>query len=552
MKFPDLNSIAVGTGKTGGTDAPAPGSQLEKTDGPAPLVTPFGTDAHTFQPINNGLVYTAPAHVDSAKYRTDPLPIGWVHLHTKGQLALSLCPGKGGPTASKDNRPRHLGRDLDQLNFQAKIGVLVPLIEAFEFTKLGVPNLIGEATARGMTVKHYPIQDVNVPKDMGATRDLVKGLVADLEEGKNVFIHCRGGLGRTGTIAACILVEMGWGVEEAIADTRKARPGALETSGQEKFVAEYAKFKAAADEAKAAEPPPAAQAAPTETAAASKVTIPGLRPELNLKFEDLASAGSGPTGSNPGGWFKVKDEATSTGLPAGTRFYVKTTRTDRVWSSNPAEVEARIKNEIVASKLYELTGVEAPQLTEVKINGSLKGQPFSDRIGLASRIIEGLHGESSMLTSNPGALPGVFEGFGTHCWLSNWDAIGLGYDNTLAKTQGEEKKAVCIEVGGALLYRAMGEAKGARFGDKVTEIESLRDPKINPQASEVYKHMSPAQIEASMVPVLRVKDDAIRAVVTEYGPGDDAAKKALADRLIARKQDIATRFPNAAKLAAES
>jgi len=545
MKFPELKPFGAGT------PAADAATTIQKTEGPAPLVEPFAKDAHTFQPTNNGLVYTAPAQVDSAKYRTDPLPMGWVNLHTKGQLALSLCPGKGGPTASKDKRPRHVGRDLDQLKVQAKIDVLVPLIEAFEFSKYGVPNLIGEATARGMTVKHYPIQDVNIPKDMSATRALVKGLVADLEEGKNVCIHCKGGLGRTGTISACILVEMGWSVEEAIAETRKARPGALETSAQEKFVADYASFKAEADAAKAAEAPPASEAPSAQGAAKAKIA--GLRPELDLKFDSLAPAGSGPTGSNPGGWFKIKDEfATPDALPAGTRFYVKTARTDRVWSSNPAEVEARIKNEIVASKLYELTGVEAPQLTEVTISGTLKGQPFSDRIGLASKIIEGLHGESQLLTSNPSALPGVFEGFGTHCWLSNWDAIGLSYDNTLAKTEGEGKKAVCIEVGGALLYRAMGEAKGARFGDKVLEIESLRDPKINPQASEVYKHMSPAQIEASMVPVLRVKDDAIRAVVSEYGPGDDAAKKALADRLIARKQDIATRFPNAAKLAAES
>ena len=46
-----------------------------------------------------------------------------------------------------------------------------------------------------------------------------------------------------------------------------------------------------------------------------KVTIEGLRPELNLKFEDLVSVGSGPTGSNPGGWFKVDGHKVK--LPGG-------------------------------------------------------------------------------------------------------------------------------------------------------------------------------------------------------------------------------------------
>ncbi|MFO0727086.1 MAG: cyclin-dependent kinase inhibitor 3 family protein [Myxococcota bacterium] len=514
---------AKGTPDANPTNVPA---AVQATETGAPLINPADKDAHIFTPLGSGLAITAPKNIDTAKYRTDPLKVDWVDLHTPGKLGMSLLPGKGGPTKSHDARPRHLGRDLDQLHIQQKIDVIVSLIEAHEFASLGVPNLIGEATARGMTVDHFPIPDVNVPKDMAATAALIDRLVEHLKAGDNILVHCRGGLGRTGTIAACVLVALGFSAQEAIDEVRKSRPGTLETSGQESFVSQFAAYFASH---KAAATP--------EAGAAQKPKIEGLRPDLDLKFEDLIPAGAGPTGSNPGGWFKQAD---------GTRFYVKTSRL------NDAYKDARIQNEILASKLYELAGIEVPQLTEVRINGTLKGQEFKDRLGLASKIIEGLHGETQLLTSNPGALPGVFEGFGTHCWLSNWDVIGLGYDNTLAKTDGDAKKAVCIEVGGALLYRAMGEAKGQRFGNKVGEIETLLDPKIAPQASQVYKHMTAAQIEASMVPVLRVPDDKIRAVVDAYGPGDEAAKKALADTLIARKQDIASRFPNAVKMAAET
>lgn len=51
-----------------------------------------------------------------------------------------------------------------------------------------------------------------------------------------MLVHCRGGLGRAGTIAARLLVELGMQPTEAIAGVRAVRPGAIETSDQEKFV----------------------------------------------------------------------------------------------------------------------------------------------------------------------------------------------------------------------------------------------------------------------------------------------------------------------------
>jgi ADP-ribosyl-[dinitrogen reductase] hydrolase len=52
----------------------------------------------------------------------------------------------------------------------------------------------------------------------------------------DVLIHCRGGLGRAGTIAARLLIELGIEPKKATASVRAARPGAIETSEQEEFV----------------------------------------------------------------------------------------------------------------------------------------------------------------------------------------------------------------------------------------------------------------------------------------------------------------------------
>lgn len=57
-----------------------------------------------------------------------------------------------------------------------------------------------------------------------------------LSAGDNVLVHCRGGLGRAGTVAGCLLIEMGLSQEDAIERVRQARPGAIETAAQEQYV----------------------------------------------------------------------------------------------------------------------------------------------------------------------------------------------------------------------------------------------------------------------------------------------------------------------------
>src|SRR5207245_7627296 len=67
--------------------------------------------------------------------------------------------------------------------------------------------------------------------------DVVAGrLHAWLAERRNVLIHCTGGLGRSGMIAARLMVELGEEPRLAMQRVRAARPGAIEAAAQEACV----------------------------------------------------------------------------------------------------------------------------------------------------------------------------------------------------------------------------------------------------------------------------------------------------------------------------
>jgi protein-tyrosine phosphatase len=132
---------------------------------------------------------------------------------------------------------RDLSADLDVIAaWNAR--VVVTLIEPHEFELLRIPTLGEEVRRRGLEWLHLPIRDVSVP-DAQFERAWPKhsaALRATLRGGDNVLVHCRGGLGRAGMIAARLLVEEGVPPELAIGRVRSARPDAIETLAQENWV----------------------------------------------------------------------------------------------------------------------------------------------------------------------------------------------------------------------------------------------------------------------------------------------------------------------------
>lgn len=171
---------------------------------------------------------------------THPLKIDELAAPGGGSIGVTFCPGKCGPSLFGHNWERDLGADLEAVKLWGAQLVLT-LVEDFELEALKVAGL-GDAVQRlGMRWLHLPITDVSVPSARFEEqwRDELPELLETLRQGGKVLVHCKGGLGRAGMVAALMLIELGERPEAAIRRVREARPGAIETSAQERYVTGY-------------------------------------------------------------------------------------------------------------------------------------------------------------------------------------------------------------------------------------------------------------------------------------------------------------------------
>lgn len=174
--------------------------------------------------------------------KTHPLYIDDLNVGP-GRLGMTLCPGKKGPSASTHEWNRDLGADLDAVAAWGA-DTLVTLVEQPELAMLQVPGLGKAIRERGLEWHHLPVRDLGAPDASGLEtwKSLAPGLHRRLDAGGRVLIHCRGGNGRAGTLAALLLIERGGSALSAIERIRAVRPHAIETRAQERFLEERARM----------------------------------------------------------------------------------------------------------------------------------------------------------------------------------------------------------------------------------------------------------------------------------------------------------------------
>ena len=166
--------------------------------------------------------------------QTHPLQIAEVQASpAHGRIGITFCPGKHDQGAVTGAWARDLAVDLDAIAaWGAKL--VLTLVESHELQMLKVPQLGRAVQDRGMSWVHLPIADYSVPTELFEQDWLTHGreIRALLRHGHDVLVHCKGGLGRAGMMAARLLVELGVAPDEAIRTVRKARKGAIETPSQ--------------------------------------------------------------------------------------------------------------------------------------------------------------------------------------------------------------------------------------------------------------------------------------------------------------------------------
>lgn len=167
---------------------------------------------------------------------THPLQIAEVPA-ASGTIGITFCPGKQQRSAFSGQWQRDLAIDLDAVHASGAAAV-VTLVEDDELYSLKVEQLGAEVQARHMAWYHLPIPDVSVPcpRFEQQWQQHGEGLRSLLRHGFKVLVHCKGELGRAGTISARLLTELGTAPAEAIAMVRAVRPGAIETEAQRQHV----------------------------------------------------------------------------------------------------------------------------------------------------------------------------------------------------------------------------------------------------------------------------------------------------------------------------
>ncbi|MFZ6875122.1 protein-tyrosine phosphatase family protein [Undibacterium sp. Di27W] len=113
----------------------------------------------------------------------------------------------------------------DEFRGIAQFGInrLVSLLETHEIRDLGLQTAPDLCAQNQVEFVHFPIKDRGLPSSFSATQKLVTQLHDDVVNGSNTVIHCRAGIGRTGLLAAAVLIRHGLDAEAALAMISKAR-----------------------------------------------------------------------------------------------------------------------------------------------------------------------------------------------------------------------------------------------------------------------------------------------------------------------------------------
>jgi protein-tyrosine phosphatase len=117
------------------------------------------------------------------------------------------------------------------------INLVVSLLETNEARTLGLDAERELLKALGMDFVSFPIPDMGIPTSVEEFASLSKMLLKQVDSGVNTLVHCHAGIGRSGLMAAGILLHCDLDPKQAFAHVSKMRGIRVpETSQQENWL----------------------------------------------------------------------------------------------------------------------------------------------------------------------------------------------------------------------------------------------------------------------------------------------------------------------------
>lgn len=146
-------------------------------------------------------------------------PFQTVKLDNGAAILLTPCPGtKGDDVASS----------IAQLK-EAGATVLITMMQTEELKKHSVTDIPLECSEQSVAWFHFPVEDDHSPREN--TQALIETqkqpLLARLSQGETVAVHCKGGQGRTGLMAAILMLELGYSWAETKQRIQEVKPKSL-------------------------------------------------------------------------------------------------------------------------------------------------------------------------------------------------------------------------------------------------------------------------------------------------------------------------------------
>jgi protein-tyrosine phosphatase len=155
----------------------------------------------------------------------------WIELKSKGRLGIMPRPRGGEWLPDEVQGWRNAG-----------VGMVVSLLEQGEIDELDLKAEAALCREANIEFMQFPIRDRGVPSSIESAERISRDIARRVSNGESAAVHCRAGIGRSGTIAACILVCLGCDPALAFAEISRARGiGVPDTAEQRAWVVSFAK-----------------------------------------------------------------------------------------------------------------------------------------------------------------------------------------------------------------------------------------------------------------------------------------------------------------------